>query len=64
MGPKWMKYTAKFKLAVVADANKTNNSAAARKYEINGKLVHDWKKNIHVLEKLSHNKCADSKACF
>lgn len=40
-----MKYDANFKLKVIAFAISSNNIAAARKYGVNEKLVHEWKKS-------------------
>ena len=38
------RYTAQFKLAVIAAAEQSNNSAAGRQYGVSEKLVRDWKK--------------------
>ena len=39
------KYEASFKLKVTEVANASNNCAAARTFDVTGKLVRDWKKN-------------------
>ena len=56
---KRMKYEAKFKIKVVEFAQSTNNSAAARKYGVNEKLVRDWRKNSDKIKALPRTKCAD-----
>lgn len=59
-----MKYSAKFKLLVVQFAEETNNCAASRKYNVNEKLVRDWKKNAKKIAELPRNKCASrGKTC-
>ena len=45
MPPKRMKYEARFKMKVVEFAQNMNNSAAARRFSDNEKLVRDWRKN-------------------
>lgn len=58
MTEKRMKYEASFKLRVVESARSSNNSAAARKYGVNEKLVRDWKKSEYFLKTISKKKCA------
>lgn len=57
--PKRMKYSAKYKLLVIKFAEETNNCAAARKYNVNEKLVRDWRKNADKLSQMPKSKCAD-----
>lgn len=62
--PKRMKYSAKYKLLVIKFAEETNNCAAARKYNVNEKLVRDWRKNADKLSQMPKSKCADrGKTC-
>ena len=49
---KRMSYTTGFKLKVVELAIKNGNRSAGRKYGVNEKLVHDWRKRKTELEKL------------
>lgn len=59
-----MKYSAKYKLLVIKFAEETNNCAAARKYNVNEKLVRDWRKNADKLSQMPKSKCADrGKTC-
>ena len=59
MPPKRMKYEARFKMKVVEFAQNMNNSAAARRFGVNEKLVRDWRKNIDKIKLLPRTKCAD-----
>lgn len=52
------KYTANFKLKVVAFAIENNNCAAARRFDVSEKLVRDWKKNKSTIENMPKKKCA------
>ena len=64
MSSKRTKYTAKFKLQVVDYAEKTNNCAASREFNISEKLVRDWKRLQEKLKAMPKSKCADrGKSC-
>ena len=55
-----MKYSASFKLQVVKFASdNSNNSAASRKFDIDKKLVRDWRRKIDNIKSLPKTKCAD-----
>lgn len=51
-------YTANFKLQVVAFAEKSNNSVAARHFSINEKQVREWRKNRSALSEMPKSKKA------
>lgn len=51
-------YEAGFKLKVVAYAEETNNSAAARRFSVNEKQVRMWRKNQKILERMPKHKKA------
>lgn len=55
---KRMRYTAKFKLQVVKFAKDSNNCAASREFDVNEKLVRDWRKNVEKLMCMPENKCS------
>ena len=58
------KYEAKFKLQVVKFAEENNNCAAARTFNVNEKLVRDWRKNADTIRKMPKKKCANrGKTC-
>ena len=56
---KWSKYSAKFKLQVVKFAKNTNNSAAGQEFDVNEKLVRDWRRHIEKIRAMPKNKCTD-----
>lgn len=61
---KRMKYSAKYKLLVIKFAEENNNCAAARKYNVNEKLVRDWRKNADKIAEMPRKKCANrGKSC-
>ncbi|KAG7164918.1 Pogo transposable element-like 15, partial [Homarus americanus] len=57
------KFTAMFKLRVIAYAEQTNNCAAAREFKVSEKSVRDWKKLSAQLKLLPKNKCANRGKC-
>lgn len=62
--PKRLKYSATYKRLVIKFAEASNNCAAARKYNVNEKLVRDWRKNADKIEEMPHTKCANrGKTC-
>ena len=52
-------YTAKFKLGVIKFAVENNNCSAARHFNVNEKLVRDWRKQENKIKNMPILKCAD-----
>ena len=58
MNSKRMNYQSSFKLKVIQFAKSTNNCAASRKFNVNEKLVRDWKKCEASLICMPSKKCS------
>jgi len=52
-----MKYQSSFKLKVVQFAKSTNNCATSRKFDVNEKLIRDWKKCEDSLKSMPSKRC-------
>ena len=64
MSQKYRKFTANFKLQVIAAAEKTNSCQAAREFGVTECHVRRWKKSIELLKKMPSHKCANrGKSC-
>lgn len=63
---KRLNYTASFKLKVIKEAEKSNNSAVARKFGVNERQVREWRKNKDMLLKMPQKKKArrGGSVCF
>ena len=56
---KMFKLTEKwYKLKVVQFAKSTNNCAASRKFDVNEKLIRDWKKCEDSMKSMPSKRCA------
>ena len=50
-------YSLEFKIEVIEEAKKSYNTTIARKYNIDEKLVRDWRKNENKIKATQNSSC-------